>query len=152
MYEAGKVGLKSPRPQATSLQRAQLEAAMATDYRLSPVAQVSLDRNGCIRRINVAAAVLLKGDPTQLTNIPFIAFVDKSDCRIFLDHVAQTTTATKKVCTQITLSGTTRAIAPVELQSTPGTDALIGAICRTAIVAMSAGRPVAANDWNRQFH
>jgi two-component system, LuxR family, sensor kinase FixL len=151
MYEAGKAGLKSSQLQETSLHRAQLEAELAADYKLSPVAQVTLDRNGCIRRINVAAAVLLKGDPAQLANIPFIAFVDKADCRIFLDHVAEATSATKKVCTQLTLSGATRAVGPVELQSTSGIDTLIGrAFCRTAIVAVSAGRSSAASgSWNR---
>jgi PAS domain S-box-containing protein len=150
MYEAGRVGLRGPRPHAMSPPREQLEAALAADFRLSPVAQVTLDRNGCIRRINVAAAVLLKGDPAQLTDIPFIAFVDKADCRLFLDHVAEATRAAKKVCTQLTLAGTTRAITPVELQSTSGIDTSTGrAFCRTAIVAVSAGRPTAPNGlWN----
>jgi PAS domain S-box-containing protein len=146
MYEAGKVGLKRPRPQVKSPPRDQLEAALAADYRMSPVAQVTLDRNGCIRRINVAAAVLLKGEPAQLTDIPFIAFVDKADCRIFLDHVAQATSATKKICTQLALSSATRAIGPVELQSTSSIDTLTGrAFCRTAIVSLSTVRPAAAN-------
>ncbi|HYZ73260.1 MAG TPA: PAS domain S-box protein, partial [Chthoniobacterales bacterium] len=151
MYDAAKVGLKSPQPQETSVQRTQLEAALAADYKLSPVAQVTLDRNGCIRRINVAAAVLLKGDPTQLTNIPFLAFIDKADCRIFLDHVAQATTAGKKVCTLINLSAITRATGPVELQSTSGIDPLTRSVfCRTAIVAVSAESLRPANDWNRK--
>jgi two-component system, LuxR family, sensor kinase FixL len=151
MYEAGKVGLKSPQPREMGLQRAQSESDLAADYKLSPVAQVTLDRNGCIRRINVAAAILLKGDPAQLTNIPFIAFVHKADCRVFLDHVAQATTAAKKLCTQITLSGITRATGPVELQSTSGIDILSGhAFCRTAIVAVPAVKPSAADGWNRQ--
>jgi PAS domain S-box-containing protein len=152
MHEAAKVGLKSPQPQETSLQRAQLEAALAADYRLSPVAQVTLDRNGCIRRTNLAAAILLKGDPSQLVDVPFIAFVDKADCRIFLDHIAQATTGTKKVCTQLALSSATRATGLVELQSTSSIDTLVGrASCRTAIVAVSAGRPAMANDaWNTQ--
>jgi two-component system, LuxR family, sensor kinase FixL len=149
MYEAGKAGLRSSRPPVTAPPRDQLEAVLAADFRLSPVAQVALDRHGCIRRINVAAAVLLKGEPAQLINIPFIAFVDKADCRVFLDHVAQATSATKKICTQLTLAGTTRATAPVELQSTSGIDTVTGrAFCRTAIVALSAGRSSAVNGWN----
>ncbi|MBV8100789.1 MAG: PAS domain S-box protein [Verrucomicrobia bacterium] len=146
MYEAGKVGLRSPRPQVVPPTRDQLEAALAADFRFSPVAQVTLDRNGCIRRINVAAAVLLKGEPAQLTDIPFIAFVDKAHCRIFLDHVGEATRATKKVCTQLTLAGTTRAISPVELQSTAGIDTITGrAFCRTAIIAVATARSTAPN-------
>jgi two-component system, LuxR family, sensor kinase FixL len=152
MYEAGKVGLKRLQPQVTSPPRDQLEAALAADYRLSPVPQLTLDRNGCIRRINVAAAVLLKGEPAQLMDIPFIAFVDKADCRIFLDHVAQATSATRKICTQLALSTATRAMGPVELQSTSSIDAVTGRVCcRTAIVSCSTIRPAAANGaWTGQ--
>jgi two-component system, LuxR family, sensor kinase FixL len=152
MYEAGKVGPKSPRPQVTSPPRDQSEAVLAADYRFSPVPLMTLDRNGCIRRINVAAAVLLKGEPTQLINIPFIAFVDKADCRLFLDHVAQAAGGTGKICTQLTLSSATRAIGPVELHSTSVVDALTGrAFCRTAIVSRSTVRPATANGfWTGQ--
>jgi len=83
MSEAGKIGPKKQQPWLTSPRRDQTEAAWAADYRLSPVAQVTLDRNGCIRRINVAAAVLLKAEPSQLTDIPLIAFVDKAYGRLF---------------------------------------------------------------------
>src|ERR1700751_3795368 len=86
MSEAGKIGPKKQQPWLTSPRRDQTEAAWAADYRLSPVAQVTLDRNGCIRRINVAAAVLLKAEPSQLTDIPFIAFVDKAHSGLFLDE------------------------------------------------------------------
>ena len=143
MQPAGKIGLKNPRPQLELTQRHESEAALAGDYRLSPVAQVTLDRDGCIRRINIAAAVLLKGEPSQLTHIPFVAFVDKSCCRLFLDHVAQATTGKKKICTRLVLSSTTRAIGPVELQSTSSVDIATGQFfCRTAIVTLSsAGHP-----------
>jgi hypothetical protein len=78
MQPARQIGLNIQRPQITLTQRHESEAALAADYRLSPVAQVTLDRDGCIRRINIAAAVLLKGEPSQLMNVPFVAFVDKS--------------------------------------------------------------------------
>ena len=117
MQDAGQIRLKSLRPQLPLQQRDELDAALAADYRLSPVAQVTLDRNGCIRSINVSAAVLLKGSPSQLTGVPFIAFVDKAHCRLFLDHVAQATDRTKKIRTRLALSRATRAIGPVELLS-----------------------------------
>jgi hypothetical protein len=100
MYQAGKFGDgfrdRSPKPMLAL--EGQSETAFAADFKLSPVPQVTLDRNGIIRRINVAAAVLLKGEPDQLTNVPFIAFVDKAYCRLFLDHFAAATTTKQKIC------------------------------------------------------
>jgi PAS domain S-box-containing protein len=122
----------------------QSEMALAADFRLSPVAQVTLDRNACIRRINVAAAVLLKGVPDQLTNIPFIAFVDKAYCRVFLDHFAAATSAKQKICTRLALSSATRATGLVELQANSSIDTITGRIfCRTAIVTVSSSRHAA---------
>ena len=152
MYQAVKIGLKNSRPEVIS-ERNQPEAVLAQDYRLSPVAQVVLDRNGCIRRCNVAAAILLKGETSQLIGIPFIAFVDKTDCRLFLDHVSQATSRSQKVATKLTLSGTTRAVRPVELQSTSGLDPLTGlTFCRTAIVQTSSKEPLTDGLRSHQYH
>ena len=152
MYEAGKIGPNNPQPRLTSPHRDQIEAEWAADYRLSPVAQVTLDRNGCIRRINVAAAVLLKAEPSQLTDIPFIAFVDKAHCRLFLEHVTQATSGSKKVCTRLALSSATRANGPVELQSVSTMDRASGRVfCRTAILTLSTvKRAAAAGLWSDQ--
>ena len=152
MQDAGQIGLKSLRPQLRLQQRDELDAALAADYRLSPVAQVTLDRNGCIRRINMSAAVLLKGSPSQLTGVPLIAFVDKAYCRLFLDHVAQATGGTKKICTRLALSRATRAIGPVELQSSSSIDTLSRQVfCRTAIITLSSGETAAAKElWKDQ--
>src|SRR5215469_16164321 len=150
MYQAYKIGLKSPRPDPVSLQRGQIDAALAADYKLSPVSQVTLDRNGCICRINVAAAVLLKGEPAQLISIPFIAFVDKAYCRLFLDHIAESFGAGKRISTRLALSAATRAVGPVELQSTSGIDTATGRVlCRTAIITFSPGRRAGVNDLSR---
>src|SRR5260370_24446276 len=148
MQQGGKIGRNSQR----ASRRDSSEAALAADYQFSPVAQVALDRDGCIRRINIAAAVLLKGDHFQLMDIPFIAFVDKAYCRLFLDHLAQATGGTKKVYTRLVLSRATRAIGPVELQSASNVDITSGnLLCRTAIVMLSQDRPVASSssesDW-----
>jgi two-component system sensor kinase FixL len=146
MDQARKITLGNQRLQAVVPQPDQSEAVLAADYILSPVAQVTLDRNGCIHRANVAAAVLLKGELSQLTKIPFLALVDKADCRAFLDHVAQATSATKKICTRLALSSATRAIGPVELQSTSTIDRISGSVfCRTAIVTFSSPGRIATN-------
>src|SRR5215469_5404977 len=134
MYQAGKIGLNNPRPEIIP-QRDQPDAVLAADYKLSPVAQVVLDRNGCIRRSNVAAAILLKGETSQLIGIPFIAFVEKADCRLFLDHLYEAMSRSQKIITKLRLSSTTRAVRPVELQSTSGLDpATALTFCRMAIV------------------
>ena len=144
MHQAGKIGRNSQNASPRASRRDFSEAALAADYRFSPVAQVALDLDGCIRRVNIAAAVLLKADLFQLTDIPFIAFVNKAYCRLFLDHLAQATSDPKKVCTRLVLSSATRAVGPVELQSTSNVDSLSGSLfCRTAIVMLSPARSAA---------
>ena len=135
MRSGGKVGTESLGPLSLPTTRDRFIADWAADYRFSPVAQITLDENGRIRSINIAASTLLKGEPAQLVNVPFIAFVDKADRRRFLDHVAQATSGAQKVFTQLALSPATRAVSPVELQSVPYSvsDARF---CRTAIAKL----------------
>lgn len=117
-----------------------LDAAFAAEYQFSPVAQVTLDRNGCICRLNLAAANLLKGSRPQLLNMPFLAFVDKSYCRIFLDHLSTCLRFRRRVSTEIILASYTRSSGPVELQSVAGVDqSKEGAVCRTSIIEKSDG-------------
>lgn len=92
----------------------------AADYQFSPVAQVTLDQNGCILRINVAATILLKGERSQLLDIPFIAFVEKSYCQIFLDHLSSSLRSRKMDAIRLVLASYTRAAGPVELLTSPG--------------------------------
>jgi PAS domain S-box-containing protein len=151
MYQAGKIGLKIPRPEVIP-ESDQSDRVLAADYRLSPVAQVALDQNGCIRRSNVAATILLKAQPSQLIGIPFIAFVDKGDCRLFLDHLSQAASRSQKIITKLMLSSTTRAVRPVELQSTSGLDPVTSRIfCRTAIVHFSSEKPPTDGLQSRQY-
>jgi PAS domain S-box-containing protein len=97
--------------------------------------------------MNIAAAVLLKGEPAQLTDVPFIAFVEKTNCRLFLDHIAKCASGTKKICTRLALSSATRAIGLVELQSTSSVDTFTRQLwCRTAIIMLSSGKSTAANN------
>jgi PAS domain S-box-containing protein len=126
------------------LRRDQIESArsnseLASEYQFSPVPQVTLDRNGCIRRMNTAATVRLKGELSQLFKVPFITFVEKSYCHIFLDHLFSCLRSRKRSSTQLVLASYTRATGPVELQSLPGVDRTSGELlCRTAIVSRSA--------------
>jgi PAS domain S-box-containing protein len=145
----GKIGTKIRRPELIPARQEQWDAdALANDYKFSPVCQLTLDRNGCIRRLNLAACVLLKGEPAQLVNVPFIAFVGKAYCRLFLDHMAAAISANREVCTRLALSELTNAVGPVELQSKTRLDATSGQLlCRTAIVSLSSRRRRAATDF-----
>jgi PAS domain S-box-containing protein len=147
----GKIGTKIRRPELIPARQEQSDAAaLANDYKFSPVCQLTLDRNGCIRRLNLAACVLLKGEPAQLINVPFIAFVGKAYYRLFLDHMAAVINANRKVCTRLALSELTGAVGPVELQSKARLDATSGQLlCRTAIVSLSSRRRRAATDFLR---
>src|ERR1700741_1491753 len=149
MYEAGKIGTKIRQPELIPARQEQSDAAaLANDYKFSPICQLTLDRNGCIRRLNLAACVLLKGEPAQLINVPFIAFVGKAYCRLFPEHMEAAVNANRKVCTRLALSELTRAVGPVELQSKANLDVTSGQLlCRTAIGSLSARRHRAATDF-----
>src|SRR6266446_2765030 len=144
MHETGRAELQrrlQPKGVSIGAERLwseQFDPSLATEYNLSPVPHVTLDRNGCICRLNLAAANLLKGDKLQLRNVPFLAFVERSYCRAFLDHLAACIQFQEKVSTELVLASHTRSRAPVELQSMPGIDQSEGAlICRTAIISKS---------------
>ncbi len=153
MHETGRADLQGrlqPKGVSIGAERLWSEQSLATEYNLSPVPHVTLDRNGCICRLNLAAANLLKGDKFQLRNVPFLAFVERSYCRAFLDHLAACIQFQKKVSTELMLASHTRSGAPVELQSIPGIDQSEGAlICRTAIISKSEKRIGSENSLRR---
>jgi len=130
------------------------ETSLAAEYKLSPIAHVTLDRNGCISQLNLAAANLLKGDNFQLLNVPFLAFVERSYCRAFLDHLAACIRLRQRVSTELMLASHTRSGALVELQSVPGVDQSgHGMICRTAIISRSEEQSAArALSGDRQYY
>lgn len=140
MHETGRAGLQGG-GESIGIQKLwaeHFEASLAAEYKLSPIAQVTLDRNGCISQLNLAAANLLKGDNFQLLNVPFLAFVERSYCRAFLDHLAACIRLHQRVSTELMLASHTRSGALVELQSVPGIDQSgHGMICRTAIISRS---------------
>jgi hypothetical protein len=93
------------------------ESALASEYQFSPIPKVTLDRNGCICRMNTAAADLLKGELSPLFKVPFIAFTEKSYCHVFLDHLSTCLRFRRKSCAQLVLANRTRATGSVELQT-----------------------------------
>jgi PAS domain S-box-containing protein len=160
MHETGRAGLqrrlqlRGESLGAEKLWSEHFEASLAAEYRLSPIAHVTLDRNGWICRLNLAAANLLKGDKFQLLNVPFLAFVERSYCRAFLDHLAACIRLRQRVSTELMLASHTRSGALVELQSIPGVDqSEDGVICRTAIISRSERESVArAISGDRQYY
>jgi PAS domain S-box-containing protein len=155
MHETGRTGLQFVgRPlEAGRRGLEHVESFLAAEYNLSPVAHVTLDRNGCICRVNLAAANLLKGGELQLLSVPFLAFVERSYCRTFLDHLAGCIRLRQKVSTELALASHTRSDALVELQSVPGVDQLGNAICRTAIISRSERESAASGlSGDRQYY
>jgi signal transduction histidine kinase len=134
--QAGKpvIGRGSCDEVATPGARLHREASSA-EYEFSPVAQVALDRNGRIRRINHAAADLLKGSASQLLEVPFVACVDRSYCRVFLDHLTTCFNLRAAIWSEIVLANFARCRTPIELRSLPGIDPVTGDVfCRTALL------------------
>lgn len=140
MHETGRARLQGGGEsyRTEKLWPERFEASLAAEYRLSPIAHVTLDRNGCISQLNLAAAKLLKGERFQLLHVPFLAFVERSYCRAFLDHLAVCIRLRQRASTELMLGSHTRSGALVELQSVPGIDQSgYGTICRTAIISRS---------------
>ena len=160
MHQTGRAGLQRRlrRRRASNwtetLGSEHFDAVLAAEYNLSPVAHVTLDRNGCICRLNLAAANLLKGDKFQLLNVPFLAFVERSYCRAFLDHLAACIQFREKPSTELVLASHTRSGSIVELQSVPGVDqSRQDAICRTAIISKTErASAMGALSGDRQYY
>ena len=128
------IGVGSYDATATPGARLHREGSSA-EYEFSPVAQVALDQNGRIRRINRAAADLLKGSSSQLLEVPFVACVDRSYCRVFLDHLTTCFNLRTAIWSEIVLANFARCRTPIELRSLPGIDPVTGDVfCRTALL------------------
>ena len=57
-------------------------------YDFAPVGYLTLNHAGCIAKINLAGAWLLKRSRGQLVRMPFLFFVSKPDRRKFLHHLS----------------------------------------------------------------
>ena len=137
MQGTGKpvVDLASRAGPALPLGESILRSISPAEYEFSPVGQVSLDRNGRIRCLNRAAADMLRGSKSALLNVPFLACIEKSYYRAFLDHLTTCVDMRMEVWTEIGMADFTRCGTPIELRSVPGIDAVSGEVlCRTALL------------------
>jgi PAS domain S-box-containing protein len=120
---------------APPLRESILRSISPAEYEFSPVGQVSLDRNGRIRCLNRAAADMLRGSKSALLNVPFLACIEKSYYRAFLDHLTTCVGMRMEVWTEIGMAEFTQCRTPVELRSAPGIDPVSGEVlCRTALL------------------
>jgi PAS domain S-box-containing protein len=137
MQAAGKpvVDLGSQPGAAPPAGQASFREISPAEYDFSPVAQVSLDRNGRICCLNRAAADMLGGSKSALLRVPFLACIEKSYYRAFLDHLTTCVDMRMEVWTEIGMAEFTRSRSPIELRSAPGIDLVSGeVVCRTALV------------------
>jgi hypothetical protein len=111
---------------APPLRESILRSISPAEYEFSPVGQVSLDRNGRIRCLNRASADMLRGSKSALLNVSFLACIEKSYYRAFLDHLTTCVGMRMEVWTEIGMAEFTRCRRPVELRSAPGIDPVSG--------------------------
>lgn len=106
-------------------------------YDFAPIAYCSLDRTGCIRKINLTGASLLGSERRPLLGKPFARFVAPQHTASFLNHMRAVATSGRQT-TELTLGLKGRQPVDVELASTAAVDRdgiFVG--CRTAISDIS---------------
>jgi PAS domain-containing protein len=131
-----EIGTLLPGPGLVEAQH--LEAIFAAEYDLSPIGHLTLDRNGRVCWLNLAAARLLRGERFQFYHLPFLAFIEESYRRVFLDHLDTCIRMRPSVSSEVVLANHIKPSARVELRSAPGTDPSTGQVlCRTAIIDRS---------------
>jgi len=126
-----------------ALRRAQQELEEAHHhyadlYDFAPVGYLALDRNGCIRTINVTGALLLGQERVDLVGRPLLPLVARPDRRKFLGHLSRLRRGQSQVTTELQIAGRRQRPIPTQLISVcDGTDRFASAQFRTAIVDLT---------------
>jgi PAS domain S-box-containing protein len=123
-----------------ALRQAQLELEAAHHnyadlYDFAPVGYLSLDRNGCIRTVNVTGARLLGQRRVSLVGRPLLLFIASPDRRKFLGHLSQLRRGQLQVTIEVEVARRNQAAVPVQLISVRDDTGQTGPLrFRTAIV------------------
>jgi len=129
MQETGRAGLQR-RPQllgeslgAEKLWSEHFEASLAAEYKLSPIAHVTLDRHWLHLPAQFGCRQPLERGPVPTSSMcHFWPSLRDPIAGPFLDHLAACIRFRQRVSTELMLASHTRSAALVELQSTPGVD------------------------------
>jgi two-component system sensor kinase FixL len=109
-------------------------ANLADQYDYAPIGSVTLDSKGCIREINLTAARMLGRERPQLLTMPFVPYVAKPHCSVFLHHLRECRSKSQEVTCEVALRKRGGHAISVELRSVPVLDPQHGDIAyRTAI-------------------
>ncbi len=98
----------------------------ADHYDFAPTSCVTLDGQGCILELNVAAAKLLGRERAQLAGLPLLPFVEKADAATFLNHLRRCKSTREKQVCEIALGPRAGACRLIEVLSVPVVDTQTG--------------------------
>ncbi|MGQ0750418.1 MAG: PAS domain S-box protein [Betaproteobacteria bacterium] len=103
-------------------------------YEFSPIGYVSMDENGCVRVLNLAAAELLGADRARVVGQSLAQFVDEASLQRFAAHLKTCLAGLSRVKSELSLTAA-NGVREVELISVcSDSDASEGTLFRTAII------------------
>ncbi len=105
-------------------------------YDFAPVGFVTLDAEGLVARLNVAAAELLRVRREKLQGLPFRSVVAPQDQPAFREHLRRCRADEPQVATKLRVRRTDGVEVPTELISRPATDDA-GRAFRTVIIDLT---------------
>jgi PAS domain S-box-containing protein len=73
-------------------------------YDFAPVGYLTLDRNGCIREINLTGAMLLGRKRSQLMANPLLPLIEKQDRRKYLGHLSRLRRGQSQALTELAIA------------------------------------------------
>src|SRR5436190_1944225 len=88
-------------------------------YDFAPFGYVNFDRSGRIAEMNLTAAQLLGRARERIIGMPFGLFVIREDTELFLRHLHNCRSSTRRVETELRLKNAKGEIIHAELSSTP---------------------------------
>jgi PAS domain S-box-containing protein len=107
--ESRRLSLDKIRQEWSWLREAMPEAEASREryadlYDFAPVGYLTLDRNGCIRDINLTGAMLLGRKRSQLMANPLLPLIEKQDRRKYLDHLGRLRRGQPQALTELAIA------------------------------------------------
>lgn len=102
-------------------------------YDFAPVGYVTLDCKGCIKEINLTGASMIGLARSHLIDKPMLAFIAKSDLKLFLNHLRRCKKTNEKVITELSIKSKFGPLIQVQLLSVPHSAGGLPNACKTVI-------------------